>query len=139
MLNLLADETKEIEGAAKVEPTETKEEAAKTKLRKRYNNLKKSWEQTSDDELLELYLSAFTMGFDPHSNYMSASTLDNFEISMKLQLDGIGASLRGEDGYTTVQEIIDGGAAARDGRLKKGDQIVGVGRTPPASLKISSI
>ncbi len=126
LLNLLTDETEADETKSKEEQLAAKEEEAKIKLRKRYNNLKKSWEQTSDDELLELYLSAFTMGFDPHSNYMSASTLDNFEISMKLQLDGIGASLRGEDGYTTVQEIIDGGAAARDGRLKKGDQIVGV-------------
>jgi carboxyl-terminal processing protease len=47
---------------------------------------------------------------------------------MRLELDGIGASLRGEDGYTTVHNIIPGGAADKDGRLKTGDKIVGVGQ-----------
>ncbi len=103
-------------------------EEAKTKLRKRYGSMKKRWEQTSDDELLELYLTAMTSGFDPHSSYMSKSTLEDFNIHMRLELDGIGASLRSEDGYTTIQEIIPGGAADLDGRLKAGDQILGVGQ-----------
>ncbi|MGD9637402.1 MAG: carboxy terminal-processing peptidase, partial [Pirellulales bacterium] len=46
----------------------------------------------------------------------------------RLELDGIGASLRSEDGYTTVHNIIPGGAADTDGRLKTGDKIVGVGQ-----------
>ena len=46
---------------------------------------------------------------------------------MKLELDGIGASLRSEDGYTVVQNIIPGGAADKDGGLKPDDKIVGVG------------
>ncbi len=103
-------------------------EEAKKKLRKRYGSMQKRWEQTSDDELLELYLSAMTSGFDPHSSYMSKSTLDDFNIHMKLELDGIGASLRSEDGYTTIQEVIPGGAADLDKRLKAGDQIIGVGQ-----------
>lgn len=100
---------------------------AVAKLRKRYDSIRKSWHQTDNDELLERYLSAMTSGYDPHSSYMSPSTLDNFNITMKLELDGIGASLRAVDGYTEVQEVIPGGAADRDGRLKKGDRIVGVG------------
>jgi carboxyl-terminal processing protease len=103
------------------------EEAVK-KLRKRYDSIRKSWHQTDNDELLERYLSAMTTGYDPHSSYMSPSTLDNFNITMKLELDGIGASLRAVDGYTEVQEVIPGGAADQDGRLKKGDRIVGVGQ-----------
>jgi carboxyl-terminal processing protease len=59
---------------------------------------------------------------------MSPSTLDNFEIQMRLKLDGIGASLRSEDGYTKVHQIIAGGAADQDGRLKEGDEIIGVGQ-----------
>jgi carboxyl-terminal processing protease len=47
---------------------------------------------------------------------------------MRLQLDGIGASLKSEDGYTTVAELVPGGAADKDGRLKKKDRIVGVGQ-----------
>ena len=98
------------------------------KLRKRYNSIRKSWSQTDNDELLERYLSAMTTGFDPHSDYMSPSTLDNFNIMMRLELDGIGASLRSEDGYTVVHNIIPGGAADKDGRLKPDDKIVGVGQ-----------
>ena len=98
------------------------------KLRKRYNSIRKSWHQTDNDELLERYLTAMTTSFDPHSDYMSPSTLDNFNITMRLELDGIGASLKSEDGYTVVHNIIPGGAADKDGRLKPEDKIVGVGQ-----------
>lgn len=105
------------------------------KLRKRYSSIRKSWGQTDNDELLERYLSAMTTGFDPHSDYMSPSTLDNFNITMRLELDGIGASLRSEDGYTTVHNIIPGGAADKDGRLKPGDKIVGVGQGESGAIE----
>jgi carboxyl-terminal processing protease len=114
MLSQLADD---------LTPTEARE-----KLRRRYTSIRKRWEQTSNDELLEMYLTSLTTGFDPHSTYMSPSTLDNFEIQMRLKLDGIGASLRSEDGYTKVHQIIAGGAADQDGRLKEGDEIIGVGQ-----------
>jgi carboxyl-terminal processing protease len=102
------------------------DEAVK-KLRKRYLSLRNSWQQTDNEELLERYLSAMTTGFDPHSSYMAPTTLDNFNIQMKLELDGIGASLRAVDGYTVVQNIIPGGAADKQGGLKPEDKIVGVG------------
>ena len=73
-----------------------------------------------------MYLTALCEAFDPHSSYMSPRTLDDFRIQMELKLDGIGAALRGEDGYTTVQSIVPGGAAAADGRLKAGDKILAV-------------
>lgn len=103
-------------------------EEAKEKLRKRYQSLLKRWDQTSNDDLLELYVTAITSGFDPHSSYMSKETLEDFDISMRLELDGVGASLRSEDGYTEVQEVIPGGAADRHGKMKKGDVIIGVGQ-----------
>ena len=76
-----------------------------------------------------------TTGFDPHSDYMSPSSLDNFNITMRLELDGIGASLRGEDGYTVVHNIIPGGAADKDARLKPEDKIVGVGQGPDGPME----
>lgn len=102
------------------------EEAVK-KLTKRYESIRKNWEQTNSDELLELYLTAMTSAFDPHSTYMSPSTLENFNIQMRLELEGIGASLRAVDGYTVVQNIIPGGAADRNGGLKPEDKILAVG------------
>ena len=79
--------------------------------------------QTDHEELLEMYLSALTMSYDPHSTYMAPSTLENFEINMRLELDGIGAQLSFEDGYTVVNKIIPGGAADKDGRLKPEDKV----------------
>jgi carboxyl-terminal processing protease len=110
------------------------DEAVK-KLRKRYDSIGKSWQQTDNDELLERYLSAMTTGFDPHSSYMAPSTLDNFNITMRLELDGIGASLRSVDGYTVVQNIIPGGAADKHGGIKPEDKIVGVGEGPDGPIE----
>ena len=96
------------------------------RLHKRYHNILSTAEQTEDLERLEMYLSALTHSYDPHSSYMSPMTLEDFRISMELQLEGIGAELRSEDGYTTVNRIVDGGAADEDGRLQAGDKIIGV-------------
>ena len=59
---------------------------------------------------------------------MSPSSLENFQISMRLKLEGIGAALMMNDGYTVVSNIIPGGAADKDGRLKPEDRIVSVGQ-----------
>ena len=88
----------------------------------------KRMEQINSMELLEMYLNAFTMAFDPHSNYMMPDTEEDFNILMRLDLEGVGASLQSEDGYTIVKQIIVGGAATKDGRLKLDDKIVGVGQ-----------
>ncbi|GIW99717.1 MAG: tail-specific protease [Pirellulaceae bacterium] len=97
-------------------------------LHRRYRNVKRRWHQTDADELLELYVSAITTSFDPHTSYMSKDTLENFRIMMSLNLEGIGAQLTSEDGYTKLTSIVPGGAADKDGRLKPGDRIVAVGQ-----------
>jgi len=99
---------------------------AREQLHKRYRNNLRTMAQTEKSEKLEMYLSALTHCFDPHSSYMSPQTLEDFRISMELSLDGIGAALRSEDGFTVVAEIVPGGAADADGRLKAGDKIIGV-------------
>jgi len=96
------------------------------KLHKRYRGIERSSQQTDSDELLEWFLTAVTMSFDPHSTYMSAKTVENFNIQMRLQLDGIGASLLSKYGETIVKQIVPGGAADKDGRLQIEDIIVGV-------------
>jgi len=103
-------------------------EEAREKLRRRYHSFARRMHQTDGEELLEMYLTSLTMSFDPHTSYMSADTLENFEIMMRLQLDGIGASLQSVDGYTVVKKIIPGGAADKNGQLKVEDKIVGVGQ-----------
>ena len=96
------------------------------KLHKRYRSIRRNWEQTDNDELLELFLSALTTSFDPHSTYMSPSTLENFTIQMRLELNGIGASLQSQYGETIVKRLVPGGAAEKDGQLKIDDVITGV-------------
>lgn len=98
-------------------------------LQRRYSRSAKRWAQIDSDEVLEIYLTSLTMGYDPHTTYMSPSTLNDFSIQMRLNLEGIGAALQEKDGYTTVSSVIVGGAADRDGRLKKDDQIVSVGQS----------
>lgn len=102
------------------------DEEARQKVLARYQGLLKRWKQVDNYELLELYLSDLTTSVDPHSTYMSPATLDDFSIAMRLHLEGIGAVLRSENGQTIVAEVVSGGAAARDGRLKPNDKIVGV-------------
>ncbi len=104
-------------------------EEAREQLQRRYARYARRWAQTDSDEILELYLSAITMGYDPHTTYMSPSSLNDFTIQMRLNLEGIGAALREKDGYTVVSNVIPGGAAAKDGRLKEDDHIVSVGQS----------
>ncbi|MFM7034986.1 MAG: carboxy terminal-processing peptidase [Planctomycetia bacterium] len=112
----------------------TSDQEAKDRLLRRYGSFAKRMHQMTSDELLEMYLSSLTSSLDPHTSFMSPGTLENFEIGMRLQLDGIGASLKAEDGYTTVSELVAGGAADKDGRLKKKDRIVGEGQGADGDL-----
>lgn len=123
------DASAETEEAQKDETPKTPEEkyqANKEKLLKRYTSFQKRMHQLDNDELLEFYLTAMTNSYDPHSSYMSASTLENFEISMSLGLQGIGATLSSEDGYVTVKHLVPGGPADKEGSLKINDKISGV-------------
>ena len=101
---------------------------ARKRLHKRYETLKRNAHDMDENEILEMFLSSVAHCFDPHSSYMSPSTVEDFQIQMRLSLQGIGAALRSEDGVTTVASIVPGGAADKDGRLKVGDKIVGVGQ-----------
>src|SRR5262245_50927787 len=103
------------------------EEEARKRLHKRYKNIRDTLSKTEPDEVVEMYLTALCMTFDPHSSYMSPRSLKDFQIQMGLKLEGIGAALKSEDGYTIVAQIVPGGAAATDGRLKVNDKIIAVG------------
>jgi carboxyl-terminal processing protease len=103
-----------------------KDEETREKLHKRYRTYYKTRSQTDVYELLEMYLSALTSALDPHTSYMAPREKDNFDMHISLKLKGIGATLRPDDGSTIVETIVPGGAADKDGRLKIGDEIVGV-------------
>jgi carboxyl-terminal processing protease len=102
------------------------EAEAKKKVLERYQSQLKRFKQLDSTDVLELYLAALSAGVDPHTTYMAPATVDDFEIALRLNLDGIGAVLRSENGKTIVEEVVPGGAAATDGRLKPKDTIVAV-------------
>ena len=97
-------------------------------LTKRYTNFERRLSQTQSEDVVQVYLNALSMVFDPHTNYFSPKAKDDFNIRMRQSLEGIGARLTTEDEYTKVIEIITGGPADKDGRLKANDFIVGVGQ-----------
>ena len=103
-------------------------EDGRKRLHKRYDTVKRSAHDMEDNEVLERYLSSMAHCFDPHSSYMSKQSVEDFEIQMRLSLQGIGAALQAEDGVTVVKQIVAGGAAEKDGRLKVGDKITAVGQ-----------
>ena len=98
----------------------------KERLMKRVRGLWKDYSQYENDDIISLLLNSMATAFDPHSSYLAAQELKNFDISIKLSLEGIGAVLRWEDGYTVVNSIVPGGAASRHGKLKSEDRIIAV-------------
>jgi len=95
-------------------------------LKKRYKNFAHFLNQYNSEDVFQLAMNSFTQAIDPHTNYLSPVTSDNFKIDMSLSLEGIGARLQTEDDYTKVAEIIPGGPAAKSGLLKADDKIIGV-------------
>ncbi len=110
-----------------VEELSDADAVAKWKIR--YKDRNRLWHQVDSSELLELYLSSLTETFDPHSSFLSQKNLEDLlNQQLHLQLEGIGASLRSEDGYAVVQEVVPGMAADKDGRLQPEDKIIGIQR-----------
>ena len=106
----------------------------RARLHKRYSNLLAIQRQIEPADKLETFITALATTFDPHSSFMSEKTLEDFKISMELSLEGIGAALQNEDGYVTVKQIIQGGAAEEDGRLGLEDKIIGVAQQGEAEF-----
>lgn len=93
---------------------------------RRYDRILRSVHETDAESVIDIYLNALTQTYDPHSQYMAPSSLEQFNIDMKLSLTGIGAVLRSEDGYAKIVEVVPGGPADLDRRLKVKDRIAAV-------------
>lgn len=95
-------------------------------LKKRYESYRKAVVQYNSEDVFQLYMNSYTEALDPHTNYFSPMTSENFNIDMSLSVEGIGAQLQNEDEYVKIAEIIPGGPAAKSGLLFADDKIVGV-------------
>jgi carboxyl-terminal processing protease len=99
------------------------------RLKDRYNAFSKRMHQFDNEDVIEMFISAVTMSFDPHTSYMSRATYENFLINFGLQLEGIGATLQStDDGLTQIKRVVKGGAADKHGKMKVDDKIVAVGQ-----------
>lgn len=108
--------------------TDMKEEEAKQTIVRNYERALKRVQELKKEDLLSSYLDSFARALDPHSSYLSADQLEDFEIQMRLSLEGIGATLSNQDGFTVIEQLIPGGAADHSGKLKNKDKIVAVGQ-----------
>jgi len=99
---------------------------ARERIVKRYELITRRIAEQQESDVFTSLLDAYAEAFDPHTGYFSADDLEDFRISMQLSLEGIGAVLRQQDGFTVIAEIVKGGAADRQGVLKPDDKIVAV-------------
>ncbi len=93
---------------------------------RRYDRLARNVHEQDKNEQMKLFLDSLAQTYDPHSEYLSKADMKNFSINMGLSLVGIGAMLRSEDGYAKIENLVPGGPAQVDGRLKVGDRITAV-------------
>jgi carboxyl-terminal processing protease len=104
-----------------------KDDAAITKmLTKRYQTQLNNMNRNKADDVFQIFMNSFAESYDPHTEYFSPRTSENFNINMSLSLEGIGAVLQGEDEYTKIVRLVPAGPAEKSKQLKPGDRIVAV-------------
>ncbi|HWA28057.1 MAG TPA: carboxy terminal-processing peptidase [Lacunisphaera sp.] len=102
------------------------QEEAKTTLRKRYERMLKNLGDIEARDIQEMFLSSLTRMYDPHSDFLSSDSLQDFSIQMKLSLVGIGAVLGLDEDHCIVREIKPGTPADLSGQIHVNDKIVAV-------------
>ena len=111
-------------------PEETRE-----LLLKRFGNQLRLIHQINSEDAFQVYMNALTHCYDPHTQYFSPRSSENFTISMSLSLEGIGAVLTSEDEYTKVVRLVPGGPADKSKQLNPSDLIVGVSQGRDAEMQ----
>lgn len=104
-------------------------------LKKIYSNRLSRLSQTQSRDVFQIFMNAATMSFDPHSQYFAPRLSEDFDIHMKLSLEGIGAVLQNEYEYTKVVRLISKGPADKSQKLAPGDKIIGVGQGQDGEIK----
>jgi carboxyl-terminal processing protease len=95
-------------------------------IAKRYDRFLRDLQEQTSEDVLKTFLLCLSQTYDPHSDYLSKTDLEQFAIQMRLSLFGIGAKLRSEEGYAKIIELVPGGPALKSGKMKVGDRIVAV-------------
>jgi carboxyl-terminal processing protease len=85
-------------------------------------------QKLKSEDVFQIFMNSYAMSVEPHTNYLGPKASEDFDISMRLSLVGIGAVLQEREELTTIRELTPGGPAALSGLLVPGDRIVGVGQ-----------
>ncbi|PJK05944.1 tail-specific protease [Lysobacteraceae bacterium NML91-0268] len=104
-------------------------------LDKRYQNQGKNLNELKAEDVFQMALNAYTGSIDPHTSYFNPRSAERFTEQMSLSLEGIGAQLQKRDEMVTIMEVIAGGPADRDQRLKAGDRIIAVGQGSEGAME----
>ncbi|WNL45806.1 carboxy terminal-processing peptidase [Dyella sp. BiH032] len=97
-------------------------------LDKRYAGYIERVRQLDGEDAFQTFMNAYAESTDPHTDYLGPRAAENFDISMKLSLEGIGAVLQARDEYTAIREVVPAGPAAKSGKVHVGDRIVAIGQ-----------
>ncbi|UCJ14748.1 carboxy terminal-processing peptidase [Pseudomonas sp. MM211] len=95
-------------------------------LTKRYKAQQARLQQTRSEDVFQAYINAFAMTYDPHTNYLSPDSAENFDINMSLSLEGIGAVLQSDNEHVKVVRLVPAGPAEKTKQISPADKIVGV-------------
>jgi carboxyl-terminal processing protease len=101
-------------------------ETAKKKQIHRYELQTMRVVEQNPAQLITTAAEAFAVALDPHTSYLPPKELEDLQIQMKLSLEGIGALLSSDTGFTIIEELIPGGGAEKTGLLKPKDKIIAV-------------
>jgi carboxyl-terminal processing protease len=110
-------------------------EEIKERLSKRYRTQLNQVLKTNNRDVFQSYLATVASTIDPHTSYFSPRDSENFNMGLRLSLQGIGAQLTSEEEYTKVVELIKGGPAERGKELKAGDRIIGIAQGADGEMK----
>jgi len=99
---------------------------AKRRLIHRHELMTRRARELEEQDVYANFVDAFATSLDPHSHYFSAEALEDFQIEMRLSLEGIGVALSSRDGYAVVEKIIPGGATDRLDALEPKDKVIAV-------------
>ena len=105
----------------------SQDEIRKT-LGKRYAGIAERVHELRADDVFETFMNAYATSIDPHTSYMSPRSAENFNMQMRLSLEGIGAVLQRQEEFVVIRTVVPGGPASAGGKLKVGDRVVAVGQ-----------
>jgi carboxyl-terminal processing protease len=95
-------------------------------LNDRYKRSAKYMARTKAEDVFQVFMNSYTESIDPHTSYMIPKTAEEFNKDMSQSFEGIGATLRLEGDYVTIQDLVPGGPAFRSKQINPKDRIVGV-------------